>query len=98
MSQESDLVVDYDLLSTSARQLAQIRHEFKGLAEWKREVRSVLGDSRVQSAMDDFVDNWDNNRKRLVKEIEDVGKMVKATGDAFREFDDELARAAKGKK
>jgi uncharacterized protein YukE len=98
MSKESDLQVDYDLLSTSAKQLAQIRREFKDLEDWKQDVKSLLGDSRVQSAMGDFVDNWDKNRKRLVKEIEEVGKMVKTTSDAFKELDDQLANATAGKK
>ncbi|MEU6255550.1 hypothetical protein [Streptomyces sp. NPDC047043] len=98
MSKGSDLQVDYDLLATSAKQLAQIRRKFKGLEDWKQEISSFLGDSRVQSAMRDFVDNWDNNRKRLVEEIEEVGKMVKTTSDAFKGLDDDLARTANGKK
>jgi archaellum component FlaC len=98
MSKGSDLQVDYDLLGTSAKQLAQIRSEFNGLEEWKQDIRSLLGDSGVQSAMGDFVDNWDNNRKRLVKEIEEVGKMVKTTSDAFKGLDDKLANTANGKK
>jgi len=98
MSKGSDLQVDYDLLSTSAKQLAQIRREFKELEDWKQDTKALLGDSRVQDAMGSFVDNWDHNRKRLVKEIEEVGKMVKTTSDAFKGLDDELARTAKGKK
>ncbi|MET9906474.1 hypothetical protein ABZZ74_06575 [Streptomyces sp. NPDC006476] len=98
MSKGSDLQVDYDLLSTSAKQLAQIRREFKELDHWNQDVRSLLGDSRVQSAMGDFVDNWDKNRKRLVEEIEEVGKMVKTTSDAFKDLDYDLANATKGKK
>ena len=73
MSKGSDLKVDYDLLSKSAKQLRQIRDEFNGLAEWKKDVKTLVGDSRVQTAMGDFVDNWDKNRKRLVKQIEEVG-------------------------
>ncbi|MFF1764316.1 WXG100 family type VII secretion target [Streptomyces sp. NPDC058249] len=98
MSKGSDLQVDYDLLSTSAKQLAQIRREFKGLDDWKQDIKSLLGDRRVQSAMGDFVDNWDKNRKRLVEEIEEVGKIVKTTSDAFKDLDDQLANATKGKK
>ncbi|MFE9763207.1 hypothetical protein ACFYPC_01525 [Streptomyces sp. NPDC005808] len=98
MSKGSDLQVDYDLLATSARQLRQIRDEFNGLEEWKKDVKALVGDSRVQKAMGDFVDNWDKNRKRLVKEIEEVGAMVKTTSDAFKGLDDDLANVNKGKK
>lgn len=98
MSKGSDLQVDYDLLATSARQLRQIRDEFNGLGEWKKDVKALVGDSRVQKAMGDFVDNWDKNRKRLIKEIEEVGSMVKTTSHAFKSLDDDLANANKGKK
>jgi len=98
MSKGSDLQVDYDLLATSAKQLRQIRDEFNGLEEWKQDVKALVGDSRVQKAMGDFVDNWDKNRKRLIKEIEEVGSMVKTTSDAFKGLDDDLANVNKGKK
>ncbi|MFI9616974.1 hypothetical protein ACIHCM_35800 [Streptomyces sp. NPDC052023] len=98
MSKGSDLQVDHDMLSWSAKQLAQLRREFQGLEEWKQDIKALLGDSRVQHAMGDFVDNWDKNRKRLVEEIEAVGKMVKTTSDAFKGLDEKLATANKGKK
>ncbi|MDT9697174.1 hypothetical protein [Streptomyces sp. P17] len=97
MSKGSDLQVDYDLLSTSATQLEEIRKEFKGLGGWKNEVTAVVGDSRVKKVMGEFVDNWDRNRKRLIKEIEEVGDMVETTRDAFQTLDDDLANATKGK-
>ncbi|MFF4275934.1 hypothetical protein [Streptomyces sp. NPDC001536] len=98
MSKGSDLQVDYDLLNTSATQLDDIRKEFKGLGAWKAEVTAVVGDSRVRKAMGEFVDNWDKNRKRLIKEIGEVGDMVEATRDAFQGLDGELAKATQGKK
>ncbi|MFJ1972413.1 hypothetical protein ACIO93_27450 [Streptomyces sp. NPDC087903] len=98
MSKGSDLEVDYDLLARSAKQLGQIRREFNGLEDWKQDIKSLLGESGIQSAMGDFVDNWDKNRKRLVREIEEVGKMVRTTSDAFKGLDDDLANATKGRK
>ncbi|MFJ6569854.1 hypothetical protein ACIQNU_20775 [Streptomyces sp. NPDC091292] len=97
MSKGSDLQVDHDLLSTSAKQLAQIRSEFRGLDNWKQDLQPLLGDRRVQGAMGDFVDNWDKNRKRLVKEIEEVGAMVRTTSHAFKGLDRQLADAIQGK-
>jgi|UniRef100_A0AAU3I4T9 uncharacterized protein YukE len=98
MPKGSDLEVDYDLLATSAKQLNQIRREFNGLEDWQQDIKFLLGESGIQSAMGDFVDNWDKNRKRLVKEIEEVGKMVRTTSDAFKGLDDQLANAGKAKK
>ncbi|MEW2118469.1 hypothetical protein AB0945_25430 [Streptomyces sp. NPDC005474] len=94
----SDLVVDFDLLSTSAKQLNAIQREFKNLDDWKDEIKSVVGASELKEAMTDFIDNWDDNRKRLLESLESVGKMVEGTRDTFKSLDDELAKAGKKKK
>lgn len=94
----SDLIVDFDLLSTSAKQLNAIQNEFKNLGEWKDEIKSVVGASELKDAMTDFIDNWDDNRKRLLESLDSVGKMVEGTRDAFKNLDDDLAKAGKKKK
>ncbi|MFD4345692.1 hypothetical protein ACFWQ6_12640 [Streptomyces coelicoflavus] len=93
----SDLTVDFELLKTSTKQLNAIRKEFKGLGEWKDDITSVVGASELRRAMTDFIDNWDDNRKRLVESLEKVGKMVEGTRDAFKSLDDELAKSGKKK-
>lgn len=93
----SDLTVDFELLKTSAKQLNAIRTEFNDLGEWKDDITSVVGASELRGAMTDFIDNWDDNRKRLVESLEEVGKMVEGTRDAFKGLDDELAKAGKKK-
>ncbi|MGW2297341.1 WXG100 family type VII secretion target [Streptomyces violaceorubidus] len=93
----SDLTVDFELLKTSAKQLNAIRKEFKDLGEWKDDITSVVGASELKSAMKEFIDNWDDNRKRLVESLEEVGKMVEGTRDAFKSLDDELAKSGKKK-
>ncbi|MBT3167374.1 hypothetical protein HTV80_30400 [Streptomyces sp. Vc74B-19] len=89
----SDLVVDFTLLSTSAKQLKVIRTEFKDLDDWKDDVGSVVGAPEMKAAMTDFVDNWDDNRKRLLESLQTVGKMVEGTRDAFRGLEKSLAKA-----
>ncbi|MFF5159865.1 hypothetical protein ACFY3N_27195 [Streptomyces sp. NPDC000348] len=91
----SDLTVDFTLLSTSAKQLKAIQKEFKELNEWKDDIKSVVGASELKEAMTDFIDNWDDNRKSLLEDLENVGKMVDGTRDAFKGLDDELAKAGK---
>jgi hypothetical protein len=93
----SDLVVDFDLLSTSAKQLKAIQTEFRNLAEWKDDIKSVVGAPGLKDAMTDFIDNWDDNRKRLLESLDTVGKMVEGTRDAFKGLDDDLAKAGSGK-
>ncbi|MGW3724961.1 hypothetical protein [Streptomyces sp. NPDC000851] len=93
----SDLKVDYDLLKQSAKQLSAIQREFKNLGEWKDEITSVVGASELKDAMKSFIDNWDDNRKRLLESLETVGKLVEGTRDAFEGLDVELAKAGKKK-
>lgn len=88
----SDLIVDFDLLNTSAKQLNAIQHEFKNLSEWKDEIKSVVGASEIKDAMTEFIDNWDDNRKRLLESLDSVGNMVEGTRDAFKNLDDELTK------
>ncbi len=48
--------------------------------------------------MEEFVDNWDDYRTRLIESIESVGKLVAGTKKAFHQLDDELAKANKKQK
>ena len=91
----SDLIVDFALLDTSAKQLGVLEREFKGLGEWKDDITSVVGAPELKAAMVDFIDNWDENRKRLLEDLGSVGNMVEGTRDAFKGLDDELAKSGK---
>ncbi|MEU1051261.1 hypothetical protein ABZ397_01620 [Streptomyces sp. NPDC005876] len=93
----SDLIVDFTLLDTSSKQLKEIQREFKDLDEWKSDIKSVVGAAALKEAMTDFIDNWDDNRERLLEDLENVGKMVEGTRDAFKGVDDELAKSGKKK-
>ncbi|MFJ4832890.1 hypothetical protein ACIP79_23745 [Streptomyces sp. NPDC088747] len=94
---KSDLIVDFDLLDKSAKQLSEIQREFKNLNGWKDDIESVVGAADIKRAMADFIDNWDDNRKRLLESLESVGKMVEGTRDAFKKLDDDLAKAGSKK-
>ncbi|MGW3409043.1 hypothetical protein [Streptomyces sp. NBC_00564] len=94
---KSDLIVDFELLEKSAKQLGEIQREFKNLDDWKDDIKSVVGASEIKEAMTDFIDNWDDNRKRLLESLESVGKMVEGTRDAFKKLDDDLAKAGRKK-
>lgn len=93
----SDLVVDLQLLTTSAKQLKAIQTEFQDLGAWKDDIKSVVGAPELKEAMTDFIDNWDDNRKRLVESLETIGKMVSGTRDAFEGLDGELSKVGKKK-
>jgi uncharacterized protein YukE len=93
----SDLIVDFALLDTSSKQLKEIQREFKDLDEGMSDIKSVVGAAALKEAMTDFIDNWDDNRERLLEDLENVGKMVEGTRDAFKGLDDELAKSGKKK-
>ncbi|MGW7273169.1 hypothetical protein ACWGH5_21905 [Streptomyces sp. NPDC054864] len=95
---DSDLAVDYELLNKSAKQLGAIQREFKNLGEWKEDITSVVGASTLHGAMTDFIDNWDDNRKRLLESLDAVGTMVEETRNAFQKLDDNLSKPGKKKK
>ncbi|MGW6026645.1 hypothetical protein [Streptomyces sp. NPDC055099] len=92
---DPDLAVDHELLDTSAKQLGAIQREFKNLGEWKEDIASVVGASDLRGAMADFIDNWDDNRKRLLASLNAVGTMVEETRNAFKKLDDELSKPGK---
>ncbi|MER6137803.1 hypothetical protein [Streptomyces sp. NPDC001815] len=94
---KSDLIVDFDLLDKSVKQLDAIQREFKNLGEWKDDIKSVVGAPALKEVMTDFIDNWDDNRKSLLDSLETVGKLVEGTRDAFKKLDDDLVKAGKGK-
>jgi hypothetical protein len=50
------------------------------------------GSGAVAGVMEDFVDNWDDYRTRLVESLESVGKLVAGSKKAFEDLDGELTK------
>ncbi|WP_306335017.1 hypothetical protein [Streptomyces sp. KL118A] len=94
----SDLSVDITLLKSTEKQLHSIKGEFEGIDDWKKELRSVVGEERMVKAMSTFVDNWDRHRKKLVGQIDEIGGWVESTRKTFEKADLDLAKAARNKK
>ncbi|KLJ03084.1 hypothetical protein ABZ114_01210 [Streptomyces albidoflavus] len=92
MAGDSDLIVNIDLLVESESQLKGIRRELKNLDNRKEDLREHWGHREVVGAMDEFVDNWDDYRTKMIESVESVGKLVKATIDGFTGLDAELAK------
>ncbi|WP_369157490.1 hypothetical protein [Streptomyces sp. R02] len=94
----SDLIVDLALLTKSSKQLKAIQKEFADLGEWKVEITSAVGAPELKGAMTEFIDNWSDNRKRLLNSLESVGKMVEGTREAFQSLEDELTKSGEKSK
>ncbi|MDV6288799.1 MULTISPECIES: hypothetical protein [Streptomyces] len=95
---EPDLTVDYDFLAGSERTLGQLKKTFEDIENRRDDMREHWGSGIVANAMEEFVDNWDDYRTRLIESIESVGKLVAGTKKAFHQLDDELAKANKKQK
>ncbi|WP_103504312.1 MULTISPECIES: hypothetical protein [unclassified Streptomyces] len=92
MSDEDELVVDYELLDSSASELGTLRDEFNGLGDWQNDLAATLGHRGVHSAVEEFVDNWKYGRRKLVSQLEDLGAAVEGARDAFGETDGGLEK------
>ena len=64
MANDSDLIVNVDLLVESETRLKGIQRELKSLDNRKDDMRPYWGSGEVADAMGEFVDNWDDYRTK----------------------------------
>ncbi|CAL9296331.1 hypothetical protein [Streptomyces sp. SudanB66_2053] len=94
---QPDLTVDYDFLTECERKLGQLKRTFEDMENRRDDMKEHWGSRAVAGAMQDFVDNWDDYRTRLVESLDNVGKLVAGSRKAFDDLDGELAKANKKK-
>ncbi|MFJ8593209.1 WXG100 family type VII secretion target [Streptomyces sp. NPDC093598] len=101
MTDDSDLIVNVDLLVKSESRLKSIHKELKNLNNRKDDMSSYWGSGEIADAMGEFVNNWDDHRSKLLENLEGVSKLVKSTIDGFtgadKQLADELRKARKKK-
>lgn len=88
----SDLQVATDELRTLGGRLEQLNTDLKsqdGKADYGR---AQLGHERVVNAMEEFRDNWDDNRDHLADKLGKLSELAIETADGFEEADRELAK------
>ncbi|MEU6449055.1 hypothetical protein [Streptomyces sp. NPDC046979] len=94
---DPDLTVDYDFLADCERKLGQLKTTFEDIENRRDDMKEHWGAGAIAAAMEDFVDNWDDYRTRLVESIESVGKLVAGSKKSFEDLDKQLAEANKKK-
>ncbi|MFF4472958.1 WXG100 family type VII secretion target [Streptomyces sp. NPDC001599] len=94
---DPDLTVDFEFLADCERKLGQLRTTFKDIKNRRDDMKEHWGSGAVAGAMEDFVDNWDDYRTRLIESIESVGTLVAGSKKAFEDLDKQLAEANKKK-
>ncbi|MGW5619033.1 hypothetical protein [Streptomyces sp. NPDC003877] len=94
---DSDLTVDYEFLADCERKLGQLKKTFEDIENRRDDMDKHWGSSEIADVMQDFVDNWDDYRTRLVESLESVGKLVAGTKKAFDDLDKQLAKPGEKK-
>ncbi|GAA5213186.1 MULTISPECIES: WXG100 family type VII secretion target [Streptomyces] len=94
---DSDLTVDYEFLADCERKLGQLKKTFEDIEDRRDDMKEHWGSGAVAGAMEDFVDNWDDYRTKLVESLESVGKLVAGSKKAFEDLDEQLAKKDKKK-
>jgi hypothetical protein len=89
----ADLRVKTALLRDTAVSLSELRCELGGLERRRDEVRSTWGSDAVADALDAFVDNWDDNRRRISDSMASLQSMAESTAEEFERIEAELAGA-----
>jgi uncharacterized protein YukE len=101
MAGDADLIVNVDLLVESESSLSKIQKDLKDINNRKDDMRPYWGSGEISDAMDEFVDNWDDYRAKMIESLESVGKLVTNTINGFTGADaalaKELKKARKGK-
>jgi hypothetical protein len=92
----ADLKVSYDWLSQTTSNLKAIQNELKNTGDHQSEIKGALGSGDIAHAMDDFANNWDNHRRKILDKVQALGEMSEKTMQAFTEVDDKLKKGVEG--
>lgn len=84
------LKVDLALIRATGAGLGRIRDALQH-AEAASPGAGVLGVGGLAGAMDDFVDNWEIHRRKLVSSVEAHQKMATDSAEAYESTDEQLA-------
>ncbi|NNN37766.1 hypothetical protein HLK59_47110 [Streptomyces sp. S3(2020)] len=90
MGEQDRLVVDYTLLESSKTNLKDIKKALKGIDKHRADIHDIWGHHSIAGKMDDFVSNWDNYRRELLQNVEDLGKQVETSLKSFEKLDLDL--------
>lgn len=97
MGEYDRLVVDGELLESSKKNLKDIKKSLKGIEEHRADIRDIWGHDSIADKMDDFVNNWDNYRRELLENVENLGKQVDTSLKAFEKLDLDLKNVTEKK-
>jgi hypothetical protein len=91
----ADLTYNSGDLSVLGDQLADITTRLKDDGRLKSYDRADVAHRKVADAIDDFVNDWDDKRKKLTEKVEALSEMAKKSDEEFTKADRELAESRK---
>ncbi|MBV9025322.1 MAG: hypothetical protein JO362_16365 [Streptomycetaceae bacterium] len=92
----SDLKVSYDRLEESSKNLKRIQYELEHTGDHQRDIRGILGSGDIAHAMDDFANNWDYHRHKLLDQAKAMQEATEKTVEAFGDLETKLSSDLKG--
>lgn len=86
----ADLKVSYDKLEESNKNLKAISHELDTTSDHQGDIKGVLGSGDIAHGMDDFANNWDYHRHKLLDKVKAMQEMTEQTLQEFQKVDTKL--------
>ncbi|MGL5811275.1 MAG: hypothetical protein ACRCYQ_15145 [Nocardioides sp.] len=92
----ADLKLDTDFLCELGTDLRTVASEFEHANAHSDYVADAVGHGGLAERVRDFAHNWDDRRKKMMGNIQQLGESAYAVGDAFDQLEDELVRSLRG--
>lgn len=92
----TDLYVDADALKELASQLRGIKEALESAKDDFNAYDGRLGSKKIEGALDGFVSDWRDGRKKIIEGIDGLLARIKGAAEAYREQEAALSKAAGG--
>jgi hypothetical protein len=94
----SDLVIKLDELIQLRDDLDAVVREFHNADDFSDSVADATGHDSLSGHVRDFAHKWNEKRKEMTENVENVQKVIAAVADNFAKVDGDLAKALEEKK
>lgn len=94
----SDLVLKLDELVQLRDDLDAVVREFHNADDFSDTVADATGHDELAGHVRDFAHKWNEKRKSMTENVENVQKVIAAVADNFTKVDGDLAKALEEKK
>ena len=89
----SDLLVDYDRLSSLGQQLANLRGEFNAARGAIGPTLGTVSDGELRAKLQGFTDNWSHERTKLATRLHKCSEFATRAASCYLHADETLAEA-----